>query len=118
MAKNKVKHKRSTPNPVLQQQAFEKRIEDRMATIRDEAIEYGMISMKIITIMVLHDKMSMNLERSIDTFNTESNKLMERINGEFTSLPELISALHEETGYTLTVDEIAKIDPQMAAYLQ
>lgn len=66
--------------------------------------------------MVLHDKFNMTAEE-IKQFAAYINDIADSVNLGYCTISDMIKALHDEEGFTMTEDQLAAIDPALVKYM-
>lgn len=66
--------------------------------------------------MVLHDKFGITDKDELKRYCKEMDNLSDTMNKEYANLSDFVKALNEESGFALSDDELAAIDPGLAGY--
>jgi hypothetical protein len=103
-------------NPALQQMMIEKRVKEAMKQSEQSGLEKGVILYTIILSMVLHDKSGLP-EEDIKRIIKEISRAADSINGDYETIPDMIKALKEEGGYTISDEKLMEYWPELEGFL-
>ena len=116
MAKNKPVHSKGKPNPALARALLEKNIENRLKEQYDRGLNRGCLGFEVMALMILHDKFGMEDEAELRRFCDEVNSITDSVLGGYLTVSDMVKTLQEESGFTMTEDQLIAIDPSLAAY--
>lgn len=104
-------------NPALADKLFEQKIISSLNDARRKGIDWACLAYEVMTLMVLHDKFGITDKDELRRYCKEMGSLSESMEKEYANLSDFIKTLKEESGFTLSDEDIAKIDPGLAGYM-
>lgn len=114
MTKNKF-HGSKGQNPALRQAILEKNIEARLKEYYKKGIAKGCLGFEVMTLMILNDKFGMSVEDQ-QKYVELMNDLADSMEMDYLNVTDIVKALHDENGFTMSEDKLIEIDPSLAAY--
>lgn len=118
MSQKRHYQKAKQPNPAVRKQQTVQKIESALHNARRGGIEWACLAYEVISLMVLHDKFNITDKNELKRYCSEMGNLSDSITKEYATLSDFVVALKEESGFTLTEDELAMIDPSLAGFLK
>lgn len=103
-------------NPALATMNMEQKIVGKLKDARRGGIEWACLAYEVMTLMVLHDKFGITDKEELKRYCKEMGNLSDSMDKEYANLSDFVMALKEESGFTLSDDELAAIDPGLTGY--
>lgn len=69
-----------------------------------------------MSLMVLHDKFGMTAE-DISRYANYINDIADSVNLGYCTISDMVQALHDEEGFTMSEDQLIAIDPSLAKFM-
>lgn len=69
-----------------------------------------------MSLMVLHDKFNMTID-DISRYASHINDIADSVNLGYCTISDMVKALHDEEGFTMSEEQLAAIDPSLAKYM-
>ena len=113
---NKSFHHQKNQNPAVTQLRIQQNLAGKLKDSYDKGIVKGCLGFEVMSIMVLHDKFNMTAEE-IKQFAAYINDITDSVNLGYCTISDMIKALHDEEGFTMTEDQLAAIDPALVKYM-
>lgn len=70
-----------------------------------------------MSLMVLHDKFGITDKEELKRYCNELGGIADAMNKDYANLSDFVKALNEESGFTLSDDDLAAIDPGLVGYM-
>ena len=96
----------------------EQKIKNALENARRKGVNWGCLGYEIMTLMVLHDKFGITDKEELRRYCKEMDSLVECMTKDYASLSDFVIALNEESGFTLTDDDLVEIDPTLSGMLK
>lgn len=104
-------------NPALQRALLEKNIENRLREYYQKGLDKGCLGFEVLALMVLGDKFNMS-DDDLKRFASEINSITDSVLSKYVTVTDIVSTLKEEYNFSMTEDQLIKIDPSLAAYCE
>lgn len=105
-------------NPAVQKMITEQKITNALNDARRKGVNWGCLGYEVMTLMVLHDKFGITDKEELRRYCKEMDSLAECMTKDYASLSDFVIALNEESGFTLTDDDLVEIDPTLSGMLK
>lgn len=95
---------------------IEKAIVNDLHNARLNGIKWACLAYEVMTLMVLHDKFGIEDKEELKKYCNEMGSLSDCMTRDYANLSDFVKVLKEESGFTLSDDELTAIDPGLAGY--
>lgn len=111
-----IRKKGNSNNIAVQKAIINKHLNDRADIIRQDAINYSVNCMNLMSYMVLSDKFGFSNDDLI-RYRKQIEEISDSLMKDYMSIEDIIITCKEEFGIELPVDRLLVIDPTFSAFI-